>query len=297
MASATRSKAGLAKGFLDTTKDSQEDNVASLRKIVEDQAAQIAALRARQAQLEARLAGLEAASRSVKTQLEETADQVKAQQGQVVAQQEEQVRRIERLEKDHEELARSSLRATVIVFKYAAVGQAPSEEAIRADLLKPTDLPPTEILSCVRLGTQGITQGAEAASAGGDPGSGAAVGAPASGGAPTPEASADASAAAPAATPGPGGSPPVHCFAYKVVLASSEAAHRLLIAKRAHRQLGTGIVVRQALTRRERAVQGAFMAQFRTLREAGVAVDFRRGRLFRRAGGKWEALPVPQRVR
>jgi len=84
------------------------------------------------------------------------------------------------------------------------------------------------------------------------------------------------------------------CVTFKVVLASAEAATRLLINKTKHQQLRTGLVVRQALTRRERAVQQAFMPLYRSLKESGTAVDFRRGRLFKRVGGKWMAVDSPK---
>ncbi len=113
---------------------------------------------------------------------------------------------------------------------------------------------------------------------------------------PTHETDGAAGPSKPSANPAPGCQVSSRmCF--KVVLASGEAAKQLMITKRTHRQLGTGIVVRQALALRECAVQQAFMPQYRDMRRDGEPVDFRRGRLFRRLHAKWIAMPLPDSVR
>jgi len=159
-------------------------------------------------------------------------------------------------------------------------GAAPSAERVTADLVRPANLPTSAVLSCTPLGR------------------GHAVVAAADSGGNCEEAGAEGGAVpdmpAPARSPA---SSVAACVSFKVVLTSGEAARQLMFTKRAHRQLGTGIVVRQALTARERAVQAAFMPQYRDLRAAGEAVDFRRGRLYRRLNGKWVAMALPECVR
>lgn len=79
----------------------------------------------------------------------------------------------------------------------------------------------------------------------------------------------------------------------KVVFNTVEAAKQVLITKAKHRQLGTGLVVRQALTPAEQAMQRRYMPLYRELKKQGVAADFRRGRLYARQHEEWEVLQLP----
>ena len=74
-------------------------------------------------------------------------------------------------------------------------------------------------------------------------------------------------------------------------------ARTILAAKTLHRDLKTGLVVRQALTSSELALQRRYLKSsiFKELREEKVALDFFRGQLHRRmVGGGWELVPLPE---
>ena len=86
---------------------------------------------------------------------------------------------------------------------------------------------------------------------------------------------------------------PVVCTTFKVVLATPEAARQLLITKAKHKQLGTGLVIRAALTPAERQMQLRYMPLYRQLRRQGIPADFRRAQLWARRDGKWAAVPLP----
>jgi len=220
-----------------------------------------------------------------RAQVRQAQDKLTRDSAALAADVKKQADRMAQVEKAQELHARSALACTVIVHAYAGDEQ-PSADSVKAKLMQPCGLPCSEVLSCVQLGSARREQAADGGNehaADGD-----AVGASGAG----------EGRAAPATAPRP--VPPTpeprRCTTFKVVLASAEAAARLLIFKAKHRNLGTGLVVRQALTRSERAVQQAFMPLYRTLKQAGTAVDFRRGRLFKRVEGKWTAVPPPRGV-
>jgi hypothetical protein len=174
---------------------------------------------------------------------------------------------------------------TLIVHAYHSPGEvAPCADSVRANVLRPTGLPPTEVLSCVQLGVGSATPRGS-----GDTGVSAA---PA--GAAAAAAGSDAPAAA-VVSPPPGElRPGKRCVTFKVTLASAEAAKAAILLRKKHRELRTGLVVRQALTQRERILLRAYMPQFDTLRGEGrQGLDFRRGRLYALQGDKWVPLPLP----
>jgi hypothetical protein len=82
---------------------------------------------------------------------------------------------------------------------------------------------------------------------------------------------------------------------FKVEVAFESDTRTILAAKTMHRVLKTGLVVRQALTSSELALQRRYLHSpiYKELREEKVALDFRRGQLHRRmAGGGWEMVPL-----
>ena len=82
---------------------------------------------------------------------------------------------------------------------------------------------------------------------------------------------------------------------FKVELAFECDARTILAAKTLHRDLKTGLVVRQALTSSELALQRRYLQSpiYKELREEKVALEFFRGQLHRRtAGGGWEVVPL-----
>ena len=82
---------------------------------------------------------------------------------------------------------------------------------------------------------------------------------------------------------------------FKVEMAFESDARTILAAKTLHRNLKTGLVVRQALTSSELALQRRYLKSpmYKALREEKVALDFFRGQLHRRmASGGWEVVPL-----
>jgi len=82
---------------------------------------------------------------------------------------------------------------------------------------------------------------------------------------------------------------------FKVEVAFQCDARTILAAKTLHRDLKTGLVVRQALTSSELALQRRYLQSpiYKELREEKVALDFFRGQLHRRmAGDGWEVVPL-----
>lgn len=274
--SAGKRTGGMKAGFLDSTNTkgkSAEPSLGDLLKMAESFKAELRSLAE-----EVTILKFQVAQRNPESEAA-SLHALEAKVARLDEAQQQLASRVEELGDMQDQQSKAALGCTVIVHAYPRQGgSVPTPDEIKADLMRPTNLPATEVLSCLPLRT--------AAADGGDEGvASAAVGASgeASGGA----------AASPGASPAPPPNPKPGCVSYKVVLASSEAAKLLMFTKRAHRQLGTGIVVRQALTASERALLQAFMPQYRLLRAAGEAVDFRRGRLHRRQYGKWVAVPLP----
>lgn len=195
-------------------------------------------------------------------------------------------KQVAEIAKRQEALEKANLSRTLLVHAYTKDGDGPPTAAsVKAKLVAPASLQESAIVCCVRLGVgrgPDGTAGAGTAAEGGAEGEGSTVG--------------TATGASPAAAPAAGASPsPVkRCFTFKVILADAEVAKLLLITRRGHKQAGSGLVIRQALTRRERALMQAFMPAFNAFKAAGDHVDFRSGRLYRRVGGHWQAEPLPK---
>ena len=81
---------------------------------------------------------------------------------------------------------------------------------------------------------------------------------------------------------------------YKVTVKDKETALMMLRAKRKHADLKSGLVVRQWLTAQEMALQRARLQQFRDLKAAGTAVDWRRAALVRKVAEHWVEVPPPK---
>lgn len=189
--------------------------------------------------------------------------------------------RVAQLEKQQERMAQEALACTVIVHAYDKGHGEATAEAVQQSLVIPSGLPCNQIVSCVQL--KGSRQGGSAGSAG----SSGAAEAASSRDAEAPEAGGSGQDAA-------GGERKPACNTFRVVMSSPEAARQLLYSKGKHRQLQTGLVVRQALTHAERKLQRAALPRFRELRRQGVAADFFRGKLHMRVEGKWVHVPLPR---
>ena len=290
--SAGKRGAGLASGFLDKpqpkSKQEQPPAALSLEEVVKrlrDLEATVTKQAGEIYTLKKLLNEKDKLSDQERAQARQAQDKLARDSAALAADVKKQADRMAQVEKAQELHARSALACTVIVHAYAGDEQ-PSADSVKAKLMQPCGLPCSEVLSCVQLGSArreeaagGSSEGAAVGDAAGASGAGEGRAAPVA-----------------ASRPVPSTPQPKRCVTFKVVLASAEAAMRLLVTKAKHRSLGTGLVIRQALTRSERAVQQAFMPLYCNLKQAGTAVDFRRGRLFKRVEGKWTAVPPPRGV-